>query len=127
MSRAHTDQVAALSCLLVFAGCSLTVPVTPDGGTTVSSRTDHAPAEEIWRALAHAVESHSIESTTRLAQYVSVLATNGELSETDVAAFDSAFPGVTKQDRALTSADARTLRNLIPADPVQPHRATGPV
>ena len=99
--------------LSTISGCSLTVPATLDSGGRASPvATEHPAAEDIWRALAHAVESKTIDTTTRLAQYVNVLVRNGELAENDVRAFDAAFPRIATDSRALTESDADALVKL---------------
>lgn len=98
--------------LLFAAGCSLTVPADPRDAGPAPVSVEHAPAEEIWRALVHAVEAHSIETTTRLAQYVTILARNDELSANDVAAFEAAFPSILREERPLTNTDIEILRTL---------------
>lgn len=104
-----------LLCLFISMvfGCSLTIPVSPDdAGDSSSTAVDHAPAEEIWKALSHAVDAGTIDTTTRLAQYVAILARNGELSAGQVAAFDAAFPSISRNERPLTSQDSQLLRTL---------------
>jgi hypothetical protein len=54
---------------------------------------EHAPASEIWIALAHVVETGGVPNLKELARLVKVLSDNGELASSDVVAFDSAFPG----------------------------------
>ncbi len=107
-------QTVLISVLgLVIGGCSLTIPSVSDGeGTSSSNASEQAPAEEIWHALARAVEVRTIENTTQLAQYVVVLARNGDLSAQDVAAFDVAFPQIATVSRTLTETDINTLIGL---------------
>lgn len=99
--------------ILVAMGCALTVPPeTRDDSAKSPEQTLHAPAEEIWRAIANAVERQSITSTAQLAQVVVRLAENGDLSDTDAAKLDAVFPNLTKIQRELTSDDAKILRGI---------------
>lgn len=102
-----------LLIVATFAGCELTTqPNNPDGKVKPSPIVERAPADEVWRSLAHAVDAGQITSTNRLAQFVVVLARNGDLSAKDVAAFDATFPGATKTDRALGSDDSAKLKGI---------------
>jgi hypothetical protein len=93
----------------LIVGCSLTSPPPQDCTQDVQQ---HAPAEEIWRALANAVEARTIATSTRLAQFVVALARHGELSGDDVTQFDQAFPKITTGSRELTDIDVKTLIEL---------------
>ena len=73
---------------------------------------DRATAAEIWSALANAVERGAILTSQRLAQFVVVLARQGALAETDVAAFDAKFIGAATTDRPLGADDIAALRWL---------------
>ena len=102
-----------LICLVLISGCGPLIsppPVNPDVRPHVVE--DRATAADIWHALANAIECRSIGSSQRLAQFVVVLARNGDLSAGDVAAFDNTFPGAAKSDRPLGSDDAAKLRAL---------------
>lgn len=104
-----------IGTVLFMAGCQFTVPTT-DTTSTNNNQTltsaDHAPASEIWIALAHAVDAKTVTSTSQLGQLVVVLSRNGDLSPTDVSQFDLAFPGIATTDRSLVTADADKLRSL---------------
>ena len=102
--------------LLIVAslcGCGpLTVqPSDPDNKPqpTIEER---APASEIWLTLSHAIDAGRVTSTNELAQLVIVLARNGDLSTSDIAGFDAAFPNSTKTDRELTKDDSVKLRGI---------------
>ena len=100
--------------LLIF-GCSLTVPSDGPGqsnGTDTASVDSKSHPAEIWAALGQAAKAKTIGTTTRLAQYVVVLARNGELTEQDVTAFDAAFPKIAAGQRELTDVDVNTLIDL---------------
>ncbi len=102
-----------LSCLVLISGCGPLIsppPVNPDARSNVVE--DRATAADLWRALANRIESRSITSSQRLAQFVVVLARHGELSPDDVEAFDKVFPGAAKSDRPLGSDDAAKLRGI---------------
>jgi hypothetical protein len=111
-----SQRLVIFACgALLFPACSLTVPALPHPDHSQPSPAvveEHAPAGEIWSALADAIESRSIDTTTRLAQYVAVLARHGELSTSDVAKFDASFPGILRTARPLTEADVVQLRSL---------------
>lgn len=100
---------------LSVAGCGpLTTPVTdgtkPNPSPIVQ---EHAPAAEIWIALAHAVETHQIETPFALGQFVQALSQSGDLSESDLASFNAAFPGAPTDQRALdVKADSAKLRGI---------------
>ena len=102
-----------LLCLVLISGCGPLIsppPVNPDIRPHVVE--DRATAADLWHALANGVESRSITSAQRLAQFVVVLARHGDLTADDVAAFDNAFPGAAKSDRPLGSDDAVKLRGI---------------
>ena len=106
--------VISVICSLI-AGCSLTTPsdatneLNEPDAQTISGTTNPA---EVWIALAQGVKAKTIGTTTRLAQYVVVLSRNGELSDRDVALFDTAFPNIATNSRNLTDVDIRTLIEL---------------
>ena len=121
----RTAEHGARSGLLLAALCLVLVPLASGCSFTVSSATgarekspgpnvvsERANARDIWLALAHAAEAKTIDSTSRLAQFVVVLARNGDLSAADVNAFDTAFPSIAKNDRPLTDDDVKRLRIL---------------
>ena len=102
-----------LLSLVLISGCGPLIspaPVNPDVRPDVVE--DRATSADIWRALANRVECRSITSSQRLAQFVVVLARDGDLSPDDVAAFDAAFPGAVKSDRPLGADDAAKLRGI---------------
>lgn len=106
--------LALVLAIEVFCvGCGpTTVPIDnkrPDNPTPIVER---APADEIFRSLANAVGAKSISTTTELAEFVTTLMNNGDLTQSDAAKFDSAFPGSTTTARDLTSADVATLKGL---------------
>lgn len=102
--------IVALSPFIV--GCSLTTSATPDDVNVPSTVSERAPANEVWQALARAVQARTIETTTRLGQCVVILARNGDLTDQDVAAFDVAFPQISSESRALTDVDMNVLIEL---------------
>ncbi len=121
----RTVEHGATSGLMLVALCSVLVPLASGCSFTVSSATgggekspgpnvvvERAKARDIWLALAHAAEAKTIDSTSRLAQFVVVLARNGDLSGSDVHVFDAAFPSIAKNDRPLTDDDLKRLRTL---------------
>jgi|GEM_PF-3993755 hypothetical protein len=97
---------------LLLAGCSLTLPVDSTEGTNHSDTAVQTCAADIWTALAKAVQAKTIGTSSRLSQYVLVLARNGDLSDRDVAAFDAAFPKIATSSRELTDVDIQTLFDL---------------
>lgn len=102
-------------CLILIgsgSGCNLTVPISTDGNSLTQTATENPRAEDIWQALAQAVRNKSIATTNRLAQFVTVLVRNGDLTQKDVAAFDAAFPRVGSEPRPLTERDLQTLLQL---------------
>ena len=111
-------QIYVWLALLVFAicfvsGCSLTAPVAPETLRPPAPATlEHAAPAEVWMALARAVQAETIDSTTRLAQYVVVLTRNGELSQEDVARFDATFPQIATVSRPLSNDDINKLVEL---------------
>lgn len=105
-----------IAVLIVFAvGCGpLTkLPDKPDN-TPQPIVIEHAPASEIWIALAHVVETGGVPNLKELARLIKVLADNGELASADVVAFDAAFPGaptsVSVLDRKSVSQKLRGIR-----------------
>ena len=98
--------------LLVIAGCQLTTTTCEIGNESSATKKEQLAAADVWIALARAVEARSLTSTTQLARMVAILRRNGELTDADLAQFDSAFPGVTKSERELVSGDATKLRSL---------------
>ncbi len=103
--------VLAIGVFCIGCGPS-TVPVNPSKPDNVTPIVERAPAEEIFRSLANAVEAKSISTTTELAEFVTTLMNNDDLTQSDAAKFDSAFPGSTTTARDLTSADVATLKGL---------------
>jgi hypothetical protein len=102
-----------LFCLALISGCGPLIspsPVKPDVRPDIVE--DRATAADIWRVLANRVECRSITSSQRLAQFVVVMARQGDLSPDDVAAFDRSFPGAANSDRPLVADDAAKLRAL---------------
>ena len=98
--------------LLTVAGCQLTTTPNELGNDTSSTNGERLAATDLWTALARAVEARTMTSTTQLARAVAILRRNGELTDADLAQFDSAFPAVTKADRELVNDDAVKLRSL---------------
>ena len=96
--------------LMLIVGCSLTAPVDgkkpdkPDVKPIVEA--EHAPAAEIWRALAHRVEMGVITTPKQLARFVRELGDAGELLQADQSAFDSAFPGAATDQSELNPDNA---------------------
>jgi len=97
---------------LLLSGCSLTTPLMTDDHTQTAHDTERARSSEIWLALARAVDARSIDTTTRLAQFVVVLARNGELTSEDAQAFDQSFPHAIHDGRMLTAGDSQSLVEL---------------
>ena len=101
-----------LVLFIFLCGCG-PFTATPGGPDTRPPDAEvRATAPALWSALANAVERGSIPTCQRLAQYVVVLARDGELSSEDVAAFDAAFAGAATSDRPLNADDAKRLRNI---------------
>ena len=100
--------------LIVIAGCGplTTQPKTPDDVTKPDVTIERATAADVWLSLANAVDRGTISTTERLAQFVLVLAKNGDLSIDDVKKFDAAFPNATKSTRATTKEDVATLKGI---------------
>ena len=106
-------RIVLLFCLVVNSGCGpLNSPLPVNADIRPHVVEDRATAADIWSALAKGIESQSITSSQRLAQFVIVLARHGDLASDDVAAFDEAFPDVTKSDRPLVVEDAAKLRAI---------------
>jgi hypothetical protein len=96
-----------------LAGCQWTQPKASDHDKqTIHDVMEHAPAAELWLALARSVKAGSIESTERLAQIVVALGRNGEFSDQDLTKFDVAFPEITTGSRKLTDKDIQSLVQL---------------
>ena len=106
------SRIFVVFLLVLMSGCGpfIASPVEPDAQHPLVD--DRATAEDVWRALANAVEKGSIATSQRLAQFVVVLARHGELTADDVAAFDNAFKGAANSDRLLTPDDAKRLREI---------------
>lgn len=102
-----------LSLFLCGSGCGpwVQTPTNLDNPSPHPAE-DCATAAEIWSALANAVERGAIPTSQRLAQFVVVLARQGALAETDVAAFDARFTGAATTDRPLGADDVAALRWL---------------
>lgn len=99
----------AILLLLIGCGPLVTAPASHDTDPVLI---DQANAPEIWRALAQAVDHGAISRSHRLAQFIVVLTRHGELSASDVAAFDKAFSGAAKSDRTLDADDVKRLKDL---------------
>jgi hypothetical protein len=107
-------RAAAIALIVIgtAGGCTLTVPNSSDSDSRTQTATEKPTAEDIWQALAQAVRNKSIDSTNRLAQYVTVLVRNGDLTEKDVALFDAVFPRTASEPRPLTERDLQVLLKL---------------
>jgi hypothetical protein len=107
MNRIHLALV-----ILVLSGCGpLTTPFDhPDPSLTKLD--EHASAADVWQSLANAVDRGTITTSQRLAQFVVVLARNGELSPDGVSVFEREFPDAAKSERLLGPADVKRLRQL---------------
>ena len=102
-----------LALFLCGSGCGPWVETPPNlDNPSPHPAEDFATAAEIWSALANAVERGTIPTSQRLAQFVVVLARQGALAETDVAAFDAKFNGAATTDRPLGADDIAALRGL---------------
>lgn len=97
---------------LLLCGCSLTSPLASDEQIQTGQELERAPTSEIWMALARAVDARTIDSTTRLAQFVVVLARNGDLKIEDTEAFDRTFPHAIQDGRPLNAGDSQSLVQL---------------
>lgn len=112
-STVFCPLAAAMMIIAIgMTGCSLTAPLPPDSVHDATASQEHPPAAEVWRALANAVDAGTIDSTTRLAQCITVLVRNKDLSVDDVATFDAAFPSAVHDQRTLTNKDSALLRTL---------------
>lgn len=98
--------------LLAVVGCQLTISPNEIENESSATKEERLAAADLWTALARAVEARTLTSTTQLARAVTILRRNGELTDADIAQFDSAFPAVTKDERELVSGDATKLRSL---------------
>lgn len=105
-------RLIGIAGLLLLSGCSWTSPLAVDEQFHSAQESERAPSSEIWMALAKAVDARTIDSTTRLAQFVVVLVRNGDLTSEDTDAFDHAFPHAIQDGRSLTAADSQSLVEL---------------
>ena len=111
-------RISSLLLILVIAGCTFTVPIDPHQPNNPDVKPivdeEHAPAAEIWRALAHRVEMGTVDTPKNLCRLVRELRTAGELSESDQVKFDSEFPNATTDESELdakkTSARLRGIK-----------------
>lgn len=107
-------RIVVLIMLVVGCGPLTRLPDQKDSNTPQPIVIEHAPASEIWIALAHVVETGGIPNLKELARLVKVLADNGELANADVVAFDAAFPGaptsVSELDRKSVSEKLRGIQ-----------------
>ena len=71
---------------------------------------ERAPADEIFIALAHDVDSGVIDSPKRLAQYVKCLIDSGDLGPADQASFDVSFPGSSKDENPFSDPKAVAVK-----------------
>jgi hypothetical protein len=106
-------RIAVLIVIAVGCGPFTKLPNKPDN-TPQPIVIEHAPASEIWIALAHVVETGNVPNLKELARLVKVLADNGELASSDVVAFDAAFPSaptsVSDLDRKSVSQKLRGIK-----------------
>lgn len=103
--------------MVIVAGCGLTEPMddgskplpTPDNNTTIKS-----PAESYWKGYAVAVERRQLLTPRDIANNVLILKRWGQLSDSDIATFESAFPQAVKNTTPFDDpkAAAQRLRSL---------------
>jgi len=99
---------------LLLSGCGPLWDQPGEPKPDVPVVTERAPAAEIWRALAHDVETSVIHSPKELARYVKCLRESGDLSSDDQAEFDRQFIGASKDPNEFSDqkAAAAKLRGL---------------
>jgi hypothetical protein len=106
-------RISVLIMLAVGCGPFTRLPDQKDSNTPQPIVIEHAPASEIWIALAHVVETGGVPNLKELSRLVKVLADNGELASADVVAFDAAFPGAPTSVKDLEErAVSQKLRGI---------------